>query len=198
MYGGCAMEHFGGSAPDHHQAAGAGGFAELRDVIHQRGRLVHLAALGLHVGPVDAADVFGIEHRFHRLDRRERFLQLREQRGLQHLGVDGSFVSGVFVNIPATENQVVKTSQWHKVFDLWRAPIGAFPQADGRKLRERANRESESAFDCFHTCDEGGGNGSDPGDQDAKLTFGGRNLDVIFGGQNFSAPKWIGQDFFGE
>ncbi len=162
-----AMENFGGAAPDHHHAADTGRFAELRDVIDQRLRLVHLAALGLDVGTVDAADVFRIEHRLHRLDGRERFFQLREQGRLQHLGIDGGFVGGVFVDVPASEDQIVETGQRHEILDLGRAAIGALSQADGRKLRERADRQSEAALDCFHAGDEGGGNGADTGDQDA-------------------------------
>ena len=72
------------------------------------------------------------------------------------------------VQMPGLDGMgVIETGQRHEILDLGRAAIGALSQPNGGKLRERADRQSEAAFDCFHAGDEGGGNGSDPGDQDA-------------------------------
>ena len=104
-----AMENFGRSAPDHHQAADVVGLAELRDVVHQHFRLVHLRCLGLlTLGPLMRRTYSGSNTAFIGSNGGERFLQLVEQRAFQHLGVDGGFVGGVFVNVPAAEDQIVQ------------------------------------------------------------------------------------------
>ena len=125
---GGAVEDFRRTAPDHDQAAGSAGLLEIGDVLHERLRLVHLGALGLDVGTVDAADVFGIEHGLHGLDRRERLLELGQQCGLQHLGVDGGFVGGVFVDIPASENQVVEPGERNEILDPGGRPSVLLPR----------------------------------------------------------------------
>ena len=104
-----------------------------------------------------------------------------EQRALEHLGVDRGFVGGVFVDVPAAEDQVVQAGQRNEILDLGRAAVGALSQANGRQAASAIRSGVRSAaLDGFHAGDEGGAHRADSGNQDAKLSVGGRNLDVIF------------------
>ena len=144
MHGGGLVMHFGRAAPDHRQARGAGRLLEVPDVLHQHLGLVHLGALGLDVGAVDALDVLGVEDRLHRLDCGERLPQLIEQRPVQNAGIGGGFVAVVFENVPGAECQVVEPRQRHKILDHRAAAIGAFAEADGSQLGDRPDRLCQS------------------------------------------------------
>ena len=54
-----------------------------------------------------------------------------------------------------------------EVFDERGAAFGAFAEADGAHLRERADGFGEAAADGFYAGDERGGDGSHAGNHDA-------------------------------
>ena len=99
-----------------------------------------LEPAGLHVGAVEALDEILVEHRLHRLDGRERFLELLEQRHIQHAGLDRGFVAVVLENVPGADFEVFQLGQRDEILDCGAAAIGALAQADGAQLGERADR----------------------------------------------------------
>src|ERR1700722_8122196 len=102
MHGGGFVEDFGRSAPDHRQAGGARILPEVADVLHQHLGLIHLAALGLDVGAVDAFDELVIEHRLHGTNRRKRLAQLVEHRALEDTGLLSGLYTIVTPHSPGT------------------------------------------------------------------------------------------------
>src|SRR5579862_7682332 len=93
------MEDFRRSAPDHRQASSASILAEGADVLHQHLGLIHLGALGLHVGAGDALDELMIEYRLHGTDGRKGLAQLVEQGSLEDTGFLSGFETVVFEDV---------------------------------------------------------------------------------------------------
>ena len=58
----------------------------------------------------------------------KRLLHLVQQRRFQHSGLDGRFVSVVFENIPAADNQVLKAGQRDEVLDAGLRPSVRLPR----------------------------------------------------------------------
>ena len=171
------VEDLGGAAPDHDQARGSRW--RLRNCSMSSMSACALSIFVppcLHVRAVEALDVLGVEDRLHRLDGRERFLDLLEQAASRAPGVGRGLVGGVLEDVPAAEHQVVQAGQRHEVLDLWAAAVGALAEADGGHLGEGADRLAEPAFDGLDARDEGGGDSADTGDQHAQLALGGGNL----------------------
>ena len=152
---------------------------ELPDVVHHHLGVVHLGCRRLDVGSVDALDVLLVEDRLHRLDRRQRLLQLFQQRHFQHARLDRGFVGVVFENVPAADLQVVQAGQRHEILDRRAAAFGALSQPDGSQLGQRTDRFPESALDGFQPGDEGRRDRAHAGNQDPQFALGGRNLDVV-------------------
>ena len=103
--------------------------------------------------------------------------------GFQHRGMHRRLVRRVVKNIPAAKNQIVQAGQWNKILDHRAAAFGAFPEAHSAKLCERTNGLAETAFHRFNSRHERGADRSNAGNQDAHLTFRGRNPGISYGGQ---------------
>ncbi len=179
MDGGGLVENLGGAAPDHGQAGGAGGFAEIADIVHQHFGVVHLGGLGLLVGAVDAAHEFVIEDGGHGLDGRERRAKFLEQRHFQHAGFLGGLVAVIGIDVPGSENQIVEAGEGDEILDARAAAFGALPEADGGHLGDRADGFGELAFDGLHAGDESGGDGAHAGDQYPELALRRRDRNVV-------------------
>ena len=136
-------------------------------------RLVHLRPFGLHIRTNDALDIPGIENGLHRLDPGEWFFDGFEVMGVEDASVDGRFVGIVLEDVPTTENELVERGERDEVLDPGRAVVGAFAEADGSELGERSDGGGESALDGLDASHERCADGSDAGDEDAELAFGG-------------------------
>ncbi len=133
---------------------------------------IHFGLALLHVGTVDLLHVVVIENRGTGRDRRQKRFQLLEQAIVEYARVRCSFKHVVFEDVPPGEDQVVQSGQGDEFFNFRRSAIGAFAEADGSHLRERADRLGNAFADGFDTGHECGGHGTHARDHDSKLSFG--------------------------
>ncbi len=162
--------------PDHNEPVAAVLGLEVLDVGDERLRKLELVRAGLHVGAVQALDVVLAEDRLHRLDRAQEVLDLVEQLLLEHASVKRGFVGVFLEDVPRPELDVVDASEGNELVDLRRSAVGALAEADSAHLGERADRLGEPATHGFDAGDDGGADGSEADEKDAKLALGVRDL----------------------
>src|ERR1017187_2305777 len=98
--------------------------------------------------------------------------------------LDRRFIRVIVENVPAAHLDVFQCGQGHKILDGRAAPLGAFPQPNGSQLGQRPDRLTERPLDCFEPRDERPRHRAHAGYEYTQLAFGGRNLDVVWIGQN--------------
>src|SRR5260221_9142815 len=128
-------EHFSRAAPAGDQPSGARSLLEIRDVLFDLQRQLVFVLGFLDVSAVQPLYVLLVKRSFHRLDLGEERFDLEQVFFAQHSGVRSGFVSVILENIPAAENQVIKTGKWYELFDLRRIIIGALTEANRTQLR---------------------------------------------------------------
>src|SRR5581483_9496095 len=138
---------------------------------------------GLDVWPVDPPNVIGIEDSLHGADRRQRFFQLLEKRGVKHTRLRRGLIAIVFVDVPAAEYKILQIRQRDEILDARAPAFGALAQTNGCQLRNRSDGLRQSALDGFYAGDERGCYRSHAGDQDSQVAFGRCYLDIFFAGQ---------------
>jgi hypothetical protein len=112
---GCGFfEGLGGTAPDHDDPVAVVFLLEVCDIGHQLFGQIHFVLAGLHVWAVDSLYVLVIEDGFHGLDGRQIVFQFVEQRLVENTGMGGGFVSVVFIDVPAAEDEVAKVARGTK------------------------------------------------------------------------------------
>ncbi len=66
----------------------------------------------------------------------------------------GGFVSVVLVDIPTAKDERFQRGERNEIFDARRAAFGAFAEADGAELRERADGLTKSVLNGLHSGDK--------------------------------------------
>ena len=136
MRGRFLHEDFGAAAPHHHHAIEAVVLLEVADVGAKLLGKIFLVLALLDVRAVEPLHVTLIEDRGPRLDGFELGFDLIEKRLLEHARGACRLIGVLFENIPAAENDVVEINERNRVFDLRRAPFGAFAEPDRAHLRQ--------------------------------------------------------------
>ncbi len=178
VHGRRAAIDLGRSAPHHHQPIAAVVLLEALDVLDHLVGEIGLRLARLLVRRGELLDVFLIEHRRHRLDRRQEVLQRRQVLLRQHPGLGRRHERVVGEQIPAAEHDVVELRERNELTDERRARISPLAQPDRAHLGQRADRLGRAAPDRLDPGHEGGRDRAHAGGQDAELA-GGR-LDVRF------------------
>src|SRR5580700_7781331 len=132
-------EYFGGAAPDHDQAVGFAFLFEIANVFAKLFGEFKFIFSFFDVGTGKVFDVVLIESGLHGPDVLQEFLNLIEVFGFQDTGLGGGLIGVVGENIPAAENDVVEFGEWDELVNFRRAAFGAFAEANGAELRERAD-----------------------------------------------------------
>ena len=122
--------------------------------------------------PVQARHVFLVEHRRHRLDRRQELLERFEMPVLEHAGSLGGRVRVVGNRIPRAEHEVVELGERHELLDERRPLVRALAQPDRRHLRQRSDRLRESPANALDAGDERGCDGTESGKEYAESPSG--------------------------
>src|SRR5207245_4485755 len=129
-------------------------FAALLDVVHSLFGKVHFVLAGLDIRALQSFDVVVTENGSPGLD----FFDLRPDRlqksVVQHARFDGTFVTVVFVNIPAAKNKAVERGQRHEILDFRDSPFRPLTEAYGPKLRKRSDGLGNFLLNSFDTGDE--------------------------------------------
>src|ERR1700722_7737160 len=131
-------EYFGGAAPDHHEAVGFALLFEVANVFAKPFGKFKFIFSFFDVGTGKILDVMLIERGLHRLDSLQEFLDLIEVFRFQNTGFGGGLIGVVGENIPAAEDDVVEFGEGDELVNFRRAALGAFAEANGAELRERA------------------------------------------------------------
>ena len=141
------QEDLGAAAPDQHEPIELVVRLELADVRDQLLGQVALVLALLDVRAVEPLDVLAVEHRRHRLDRRQLALDLVEQRRLEHAGRLRSLVAVVFEDVPAAKDELIEPGQRHELADGRRPSFGPLAQPNRAHLRERSDGLCEALPD---------------------------------------------------
>ena len=104
---------------------------------------------------------------------RPQFLQFRahgfQPRRLDDAGVHGGVIGIVGEEVPAAEDEIIQAGQWNEILDQGAVVFGAFAEADGSVLRQRADGPAQALLDQFDTRNQGRAHGAEARKQHAKL-----------------------------
>jgi hypothetical protein len=166
----------GRGTPQHDRAVAALLLHEAADVLAER--LAQRALCGplLHVGPVEPLHVVGREDGGHRLDGRERLLELVEEIRLEDLGVHRRVVRRVGEHVPPAEPDVRQLGERNELLHERRAPLGPLAEPDPAHLRHRPDRLRHAAANGLHAGDQRRRDRTHPGEEQREAT--GRRRDV--------------------
>ena len=178
----------GRPAPHHHQPGEAALLAEAVDVRLDLLGEVPLALPLLDVLTGQLLHVDGVEHRGPRLDPLQERLHGREVLVVEDTRLAGGLVGVVAVDVPSRELELVQAGQGHELADARRAVVGPLAETDGPHLGEAADRPREPLADGLHARDEGRRHRAHAREQDAQLSFRGRDRSGLVGAVHDGLP----------
>ena len=181
MDGAGLEKSFSRTAPDHHQALGAGGLAEIADVLHDLLSQVHLRFALLDILSLQVFDKPLLENGGHRLDPLEKILDGAEVLGFEHPGFDGRFVSVIVEQVPTAKLQVFEPRQGHEITDQRGAAFRPLAQTDPAHLGEGADGARQLSANGLNPCNESRRHGAHAGHQDSQFSFGFGDFHALLG-----------------
>ena len=109
---------------------------ELKDIFFQCIDLLAQIQVLLDVSAVEIAHETAVKNRFHWTNGGKEILDRFEMLAAEHPGVHGRFIAVGFVNVPASENQIIQGGERDKVHDFRRTVFVTFSQADRSQLSQ--------------------------------------------------------------
>ena len=94
----------------------------------------------------------------------------------QHARVARGGIHVVVKDVPSGKYEVVEPGERHELVEFRRTTLGAFAQADGSHLRQRADGGGDSLAHGFDARDKCSGDGAHTRNHDPELAFGGGDL----------------------